>query len=66
MGHDALTATCNAGVCDLTCQFHAFPQIDCDHDPDNGCETQAWTDTQNCGMCGQVCIRCELGTCMVI
>jgi hypothetical protein len=65
MGHDAITATCNAGLCELTCRDHAYPQLDCDHDPDNGCETQIWTDTQNCGMCGRRCFNCELGTCMI-
>jgi hypothetical protein len=65
MGHDAMTASCNAGVCELTCRYHSYPQLDCDHDPDNGCETQIWTDTQNCGMCGRSCLNCELGTCMI-
>lgn len=66
MGHDAMSATCNAGVCEITCAVHAYPEIDCDHDPDNGCETEAWTDANNCGMCGRRCVRCEFGTCMII
>ena len=66
MGHDVMTATCNAGVCEMTCAVHAYPEIDCDHDPDNGCETEAWTDAQNCGMCGRRCFLCEFGTCMII
>jgi hypothetical protein len=61
-GHDALTATCTAGRCEITCRFHPFPQIDCDNDPDNGCETQAWLDDQNCGMCGVRC-TCNNGVC---
>ena len=61
-GHDALTATCSAGRCQLTCQLHPFPQIDCDDNADNGCETQAWTDNQNCGMCGVRC-TCNNGVC---
>jgi hypothetical protein len=61
-GHDALTATCTAGRCQLTCEPHPFPQIDCDGNADNGCETQAWIDDQNCGMCGVRC-ACNNGTC---
>ncbi|HKP62043.1 MAG TPA: hypothetical protein VJV78_35170, partial [Polyangiales bacterium] len=61
-GHDALTATCTAGRCQLTCRYHPFPQIDCDDNADNGCETQAWTDDQNCGMCGVRC-ACNNGVC---
>ena len=62
MGHDAVTATCNAGRCEITCRYHPYPQIDCDHNADNGCETQAWTDNENCGMCGRRC-ACDQGNC---
>src|SRR6185295_8978042 len=30
-------------------------KADCDGNPDNGCETQIYTDSKNCGGCGSVC-----------
>lgn len=61
MGHDALEAVCVAGHCKITCQIEPFGQGDCDDDPDNGCETNLWTD-ENCGMCGVRC-TCIDGKC---
>jgi hypothetical protein len=59
-GHDAISATCVAGQCHLVCENEALPEVDCDHDPDNGCEARLWLDPQNCGACGK---RCSSGTC---
>jgi hypothetical protein len=61
-GHDAITAVCNAGRCQLTCESELFPELDCDGDPDNGCETSIWTDNANCGACGVRC-TCVEGIC---
>jgi hypothetical protein len=63
MGHDAITATCVAGRCELTCRNDGIGDTDCDGDPDNGCETKTYTDTDNCGMCGRVCNACFNGFC---
>jgi hypothetical protein len=61
MGHDALTAVCMAGHCRITCQIEPFGQGDCDDNPDNGCETNLWTN-ENCGQCGMKC-TCLDGAC---
>jgi hypothetical protein len=61
-GHDAITAVCTSGQCRLTCQSELFPELDCDGNPDNGCETSIWTDNQNCGACGVRC-TCIDGIC---
>ncbi|HET6336287.1 MAG TPA: hypothetical protein VFG30_23860 [Polyangiales bacterium] len=61
-GHDAITAVCTNGQCHLTCQSELFPELDCDGNPDNGCETSIWTDNQNCGACGVRC-NCLDGVC---
>lgn len=61
-GHDAITAVCEAGRCRLTCESELFPELDCDGNPDNGCETSIWTDNQNCGACGVRC-TCADGVC---
>jgi hypothetical protein len=61
-GHDAITATCVKGRCEITCQSELFPELDCDGNPDNGCETSIWTDNQNCGACGVRC-TCVDGIC---
>jgi hypothetical protein len=61
-GHDAISAVCMDGRCQLTCQSELFPELDCDGDPDNGCETSIWTDNQNCGACGVRC-TCIDGRC---
>ena len=62
-GHDALTAACVEGLCTLTCRQDLFGDHDCDHDPDNGCETRLMTDDENCGGCGVVC-SCFQGNCL--
>jgi hypothetical protein len=61
MGHDALDAVCVGGHCQITCQIEPFGQGDCDDDPDNGCETNLWTN-DNCGTCGVRC-TCIDGVC---
>jgi hypothetical protein len=61
MGHDALAAVCMAGHCRITCQIEPFGQGDCDDNPDNGCETNLWTN-DNCGQCGVKC-TCVDGVC---
>jgi hypothetical protein len=61
MGHDATGAVCMAGHCHITCRMHTFGQGDCDDNPDNGCETNIWTN-ENCGQCGVKC-TCVDGTC---
>jgi hypothetical protein len=63
MGHDAITASCVAGRCELTCRNDGIGDTDCDGDPDNGCETKTFTDTKNCGACGKVCNACFNGFC---
>jgi hypothetical protein len=60
-GHDAITATCTAGRCHITCQMEISPEGDCDGNPDNGCETSLWTN-ENCGACGVRCV-CSAGVC---
>jgi hypothetical protein len=59
-GHDALAAACTAGRCELTCR--SALEIDCDGDPDNGCEAYLWIDPENCGGCGVQC-DCHDGRC---
>ncbi len=60
-GHDAVTAVCSAGQCQITCQDEAFPEGNCDGDADNGCETSLWSN-ENCGACGVRC-TCLNGRC---
>jgi hypothetical protein len=63
-GHDALDSTCNQGRCELSCQNAAF-EIDCDGDPDNGCEAYLNLDSENCGACGVRCpSSCVGGECI--
>lgn len=65
-GHDALSASCVAGRCEIQCEPRISPEVDCDGDPDNGCETYLDFDAQNCGKCGNKCAtRCEAGVCMI-
>lgn len=61
-GHDAIAAACVNGRCEITCQSELFPELDCDGNPDNGCEARIWTDSQNCGACGVRC-TCIDGVC---
>lgn len=60
-GHDAVSAVCTDGHCRISCRVHAFGQGDCDDNPDNGCETQLWTN-ENCSRCGERC-TCSEGMC---
>lgn len=62
-GHDVMRASCVAGRCEIECQPRISPEVDCDGDPDNGCETYLDFDAQNCGKCGNKCLRCEAGVC---
>lgn len=62
-GHDATSASCVAGRCEIECQPRISPEVDCDGNPDNGCETYLDFDAQNCGRCGNKCARCEAGMC---
>jgi hypothetical protein len=64
-GHDAMRASCVAGRCEIECQPRISPEVDCDGNPDNGCETYLDFDAQNCGRCGNKCARCEAGVCMI-
>jgi hypothetical protein len=64
-GHDVISAMCVAGRCEVECEPRISPEEDCDGNPDNGCESYLMFDTQNCGACGKVCLRCEAGTCML-
>lgn len=53
----------SAGQCDLTegcydCNDGGSEGIwygNCDLSPANGCENHLWTDSNNCGICGNVC-----------
>ena len=63
-GHDAMRASCVAGRCQIECEPRISPEVDCDGNPDNGCETYLNFDAQNCGKCGNKCARCEAGVCM--
>ena len=65
-GHDVVTAACVSGQCEMTCEPRVSPETDCDHNPDNGCETYLWFDANNCGQCGNRCATmCEAGVCML-
>lgn len=50
-GNANATATCAAGVCQLTC---LTGYADCDGDPRNGCEADL-VSQQHCGACGVSC-----------
>ena len=66
-GHDATSASCVAGRCEVTCAPRLSQEADCDGDPDNGCETYLLFDAQHCGQCGNACATsaCEAGVCML-
>ncbi len=69
-GHQCTNAhgstSCSAGACQPSC---AAGWGDCDGNPDNGCETNLTTSTDNCGACGTKCTNangstsCSGGTC---
>lgn len=59
---------CQAGKCVLACNAG---YLDCDGDPNNGCEVNGSADDSNCGNCGNVCPPspslnsvCAAGTCI--
>jgi hypothetical protein len=45
--------SCQGGQCMFSC---VNPYKDCDGNPANGCETNSWTDNNNCGTCGTQCV----------
>ena len=67
-GNDHGTTACEEGLCSPSCDAGWG---DCDRYPDNGCETDIWSDENNCSMCGHVCslphanAYCSGGTCRV-
>jgi hypothetical protein len=61
-------AACQGGKCTLVCNAG---YLDCDGNPDNGCETNGSADINHCGNCGNVCpsspslnAACAAGTCI--
>jgi hypothetical protein len=56
-----LVGTCNpgTGICSNPlrpgCTECTGQQVDCDGNPNNGCETDTSSDVNNCGACGVVC-----------
>lgn len=66
---DFATRACVGGGCGVTCvDGHA----DCDRVADDGCETNIFTDVNNCGKCGVVCgappgatVACVKGVCTI-
>lgn len=52
LGASRETYACVEGRCALACNA-AWGTMDCDHAPDNGCETDSSND--NCGACGKTC-----------
>ena len=61
--------TCQLGVCTLGACERGYDN--CDEDADNGCETNIFTDLQNCGDCNEICDVegaeeiCENGICQM-
>ncbi len=56
-------SACVASACSMQCEANFG---DCNHDANDGCETQLLKDKHNCGACGQVCLtgECRGGTCV--
>src|SRR5262249_7711116 len=60
------SATCTNGTCGIVC---ATGYLDCDGNPNNGCEVHSDTDPSNCGACNHVrtppnaIATCTRGTC---
>ena len=77
VGANARGVSCVAGTCTSTgCRLG---YDDCDGDAGNGCETNVFVDTANCGACGEVCaappgtnvasmrcdgLECEVASCL--
>lgn len=58
------SGSCSAGKVSVMSCNEGF--ADCDKDPSNGCETDIYNDSQNCGSCGNECTsleQCNLGIC---
>ena len=62
------TTQCSAGKCAPVC---ATGYLDCDGNPENGCETEISSSLSDCGACGSACElpqageKCEAGVCKV-
>ncbi len=58
------TGLCKGSVVSVDSCSKGF--ADCDKDPGNGCETDIYNDSENCGACGNECSEleiCRLGIC---
>lgn len=58
------SGSCAAGKVSVMSCNKGF--ADCDKDPANGCETDIYNDSENCGSCGNECSSlesCKLGIC---
>jgi hypothetical protein len=53
---------CRAGVCQISCTSGA---LDCNQNPEDGCEVNPLSDPKNCGGCGHDCLggTCAAGKC---
>jgi len=51
-GGTAPASTCTGGTCNIVCPPG---QMDCDGNPNNGCEALTDSDLNNCGGCGTFC-----------
>ncbi|MCB9633946.1 MAG: hypothetical protein H6721_17645 [Sandaracinus sp.] len=54
LGPNARSVRCSDGACTTTSCRIGYD--DCDGDAANGCETNIFADTANCGACGEVCV----------
>lgn len=56
--------TCTGALCSYTCNSGYG---NCDNDPANGCEVNLFTDSNNCGYCGNLCgtVTCPASGCGV-
>lgn len=63
-------AGCAGGKCGIS--SCVAPWVDCDGNPDNGCERNLDADPQNCGFCGTICNSnngvpgCSGGKCLIL
>jgi hypothetical protein len=69
VGSATQVASCDAGMCTLTCQAG---RGDCDREAANGCEVDLTASVAHCGSCGAACssegvaegtLRCVMGAC---